>query len=1044
MVAVEHQAVGAVAAEVGGQQRRSAVAAGFGVTPAGQQVFERVHGSKLAGGGRADICHLAEIRWQTGRAMSETNLVPAGTVTILCAGDEPPAVFATPEEALATLTGGPAALHTGDVLLRDDGTPTGPAVRRCRHLRELADGRTLVSARTAAELPGRPLHDLGVHRLPDLTGPERIFQLGGRPGPLRSLDTTPNNLPVQLTGFVGRGTETAELERRIAGGQLVTLAGTGGSGKTRLAAQVAAAGAGRWPDGVWWVELDTEAAEVAELVAATLGVPVEPHVGAVRSVVTHLRDRRVLLCLDNCEQVLDGVAGLAVELLRSCPEVALLATSREPVGVPGETVWRVPPLAVEEAVALFAERAGAVRPLFTVDTSSAAAVRSVCTRLDGIPLAVELAAAWLGTLTPHQIDAGLDDRFALLTRGPRGVPARQQTLAASIAWSHDQLDDEDRAVFRRLAVFAGGFTLDAAGGPAALGRLVDKSLVLAENGRYRMLETIREYAAARLAEAGETDAVRDRHLDHFLALAEAAEPDLDRDKDAWRTRMEPERDNLRAALEWGLAQEDPTRGRRLAAAVAWLWNLRGRGHEGLAYLKRAVARCPDERSTLQARLLTGMGLVADTTAPFDLEAARLGLEIATELGEASLRARCLTLTALGHLYTDFDVAWDVALEAEKAAGTDGFARDSALMLRGIILHARDRHGEAEPLLAEAAEGLLRRGDRGLASTVLSTQSAIALASADLPRARELAERAVEVAAPLGDFHRVNTTLCRLALVHCLAGEVDAGFRVMEPFLRLVETAGDVFVPGMAGVMGELHRRRGSFEEAERWFAREAIPGTYMASQGLAERGAVLRALGRPSEAAEVLATAVELTRRWGLRSALADALDQQGYLAEPERAAELHHEALTLRLDHGLRLGVLDSLDALTTLLARTGRPADAARVFVSATRARAELGFPRPPAEQPELALTTEEEPMSLDDVVAFVRRTRGARGRPSSGWGSLTPTELEVVKLAAEGSTNPEIGAKLFMSRGTVKTHLAHVYTKLGIANRTELATVAAAHLT
>jgi predicted ATPase/DNA-binding CsgD family transcriptional regulator len=802
---------------------------------------------------------------------------------------------------------------------------------------------------------------------------------------------------------------------------------------------------------VWWVELDavTGRTEVAELVAATLEVPVEPHVGAVRSVVTHLRDRRVLLCLDNCEQVLDGVADLAVELLRSCPEVAVLTTSREPLGVPGETVWRVPPLAVEEAVALFVERAGAVRPLFTLDTSSAAAVRSVCTRLDGIPLAVELAAAWLGTLTPHQIDAGLDDRFALLTRGPRGVPARQQTLAASIAWSHDQLDGEDRVVFRRLSVFVGGFTLDAAGGPAvlpALGRLVDKSLVLAENGRYRLLETLREYAAARLAEAGEADAVRDRHLDHFLALAEAAEPDLDRDKDAWRARVEPERDNFRAALEWGLAQEDPTRGRRLAAAVAWLWNLRGRGHEGLAYLKRAVAHCPDERSSLQARLLTGMGLVADTTAPFDVEAARLGLELATELGEASLRARCLTLTALGHLYTDFDAAWDLALEAEKAAGTDGFARDSALMLRGIVLHARDRHDEADPLLAEAAEGLLRRGDRGLASTVLSARSASALASADLPRARALAERAVEVAAPLGDFHRVNTTLCRLAMVHSLAGDVDAGFRVMEPFLRLLETAGDVFVPGMAGVMGELHRRRGEFEEAARWFEREAVPGTYLASQGLAERGAVLRALGRTGEAAAVLATAVDLTRRWGLRSALADALDQQGYLAGPEQAAELHHEALTLRVDHGLRLGVLDSLDALTTLFARTGRRADAARVLVSASAARADLGFPRRPEEQRELdalGLATDEAPMSLDDVVAFVRRTRGARGRPSSGWGSLTPTELEVVKLAAEGCTNPEIGTRLFMSRGTVKTHLAHVYAKLGIANRTELATAAAAHL-
>ncbi|MET8850372.1 LuxR C-terminal-related transcriptional regulator [Amycolatopsis sp. NPDC004625] len=982
--------------------------------------------------------------------MTEPKLLPAGTVTVVCAGDAPPAVFATPGEALAALTGGPAAVHTGDVLIRDDGTPTGPVVRRCRQLRALADeGRILVSARTAADLRDAvPLHDLGVHRLPDLTAPERIFELGGTPGPLRSLDTIPNNLPVQLTGFVGRDAEVADVRRLLAGTRLVTLAGPGGSGKTRLAAQVA--GGGEWPDGVWWIELDA-VTEVAERVAATLGVPVEPRAGAARSVATELRDRRVLLCLDNCEHVLDGAAEVAVELLRSCPEVAVLTTSREPLGVPGETVWRVPPLAVEEAVALFVERAGAVRPLFALDASSAAAVRSICTRLDGIPLAVELAAAWLGTLTPHQIDAGLDDRFALLTRGPRGAPARQRTLEGSIAWSHDQLDAPDRAVFRRLAVFAGGFTLDAAGGPAvlpALGRLVDKSLVLAEDGRYRLLETLREYAAARLAEAGETAAARDRHLDHFLALAEAAEPELDRDKDAWRARVEPERDNLRAALEWGLAREDPDRGRRLAAAVAWLWNLHGRGHEGLAYLKRAVALRPDDRTVLQARLLTGMGLVADTTAPFDVEAARQGLDLATELGEAGLRARCLSLTALGHLYTDLDAAWDSTFDAEKVAedAGDGFARDSALTLRGIVQFARDRHDEAEPLLAEAAEGLLRRGDRGLASTVLSVRSGIALAAADLPRARELAEHAVDVAAPLGDFHRVNTTLCRLALVHCAAGDVDAGFRVMEPFRRLVETAGDVFVPGMARVLGELHRRRGEFEAALCWFEREAVAGTYMAAQGLAERGALLRTLGRTEEAAEVLATAVDLTRRWSLPSPLADALDQQGYLAEPEQAAELHHEALSLRVAHGLRLGVLAGLDALTTLLARSGREADAARVLVSASHARAELGFPRRPFEQAgldALGLSTAEPPMSLDDVVAFVRRTRGSRGRPSNGWASLTPTELQVVKLAAEGCTNPEIGTRLFMSRGTVKTHLAHVYAKLGIANRTELATLAAAHL-
>ena len=983
--------------------------------------------------------------------MTETqgSLLPAGTVTFLCAEGKAPAVYDTPAEAVeAARDETRAALHTGEAMVRDDGTHTGPAARRCGQLLALArDGQVLVSAGTAAALSDVGLHDLGVHRLRDLAAPERIFQLGGDPRPLRSLDAVPNNLPVQLTSFVGRETESAGVRALLAAGGLVTLTGPGGSGKTRLAAQVAADEAEHRPGGVWWVELDavTEPARVAELVAITLGVPVEPSVGAARAVATALRDRRVLLCLDNCEQVLDGAAEVALELLRGCPEAAVVATSREPLGVPGEAVWRLSPLGDDDALTLFVERAAAVRQWFALDASSEAAVRRMCARLDGIPLAVELAAAWLGTLTPEQIEAGLDDRFALLVRGPRGAAARQRTLEASIAWSHDLLDEADRVVFRRLAVFSGGFTLDAAGGDVlgALGRLVDKSLVSAGDGRFRLLETIREYAAARLAEAGEADAVRDSHLDHFLAVAEAAEPELDRDKDAWRARIEPERDNFRAALEWGLTRPDPERGRRLAAAVAWLWNLRGHGHEGLAYLRRAVELAPAEVSLLQARLLTGIGLVADTTAPFDGEAARRGLELATELGDERLRARCLSLCGLERLYADFDAAWDFALEAEK--GGDDFARDSALALRGIIRTAQDRPAEAAPLLAEAIDGLIRRGDRGIASTVLAVQSGIALAAADLPLARELAERAVGLAEPLGDFHRVGTTGSQLALVHCAAGDVEAGFLVLQPFLRLIESTGtDVFVPGMAQAMGELHRRRGDFAEAASWFEREAPPvDNYLAAAGLAELGGALRGLGRDDEAAEVLARAVELNRRFDLPTALAESLDQQGRLAGPEQAAELHHEALTIRLEHGLRRGCLDSLDALVPVLAR-GRETDAARVLAAADHARGELGLPRRPAEQAELdelALAAPgEEPMALDDVVAFVRRTRGTRGRPSTGWASLTPTELEVVRLAAEGCTNPEIATRLFMSRGTVKAHLAHVYAKLGITNRTELATLAA----
>jgi predicted ATPase/DNA-binding CsgD family transcriptional regulator len=1031
-----------------------------------------------------------------------SDLLPTGTVTVLFAGlDEPSevvaavlagcscvpfpggGVFDSASDAVAAAVALRTAssllriaLHTGEARVQEDGRHTGPALRGCERLREIANaGQTLVSASTASELPADAgLRDRGLHRLQDLTSAARVFELGGGvPGglPLRSLDVVPNNLPVQLTSFVGRRTEADAVHRLLAAGRLVTLSGAGGCGKTRLAAQVAADQAARWPGGVWWVELGavTEAGHVADAVAATAGVLVEPAVGAVRSLAAQLREGRVLICLDNCEHVLDGAAEVADALLRSCPEAAVLTTSREPLGVPGEVVWRVPELAGDEALALFVERAGAVRPWFTLDASSEAAVRKMCARLDGIPLALELAAAWLRTLTPQQIEAGLDDRFALLVRGPRGAVPRQQTLAASMAWSHDLLDEPEQVVFRRLAVFAGAFTLDAAravgcvGVLESLGRLVDKSLVVVEEhageARFRLLETIRQYAAERLREAGEADAVHGRHLAHYLALAESAEPVLDRDKDAWRALVEPEQDNLRAALDWGLSAEDPEPGRRLAASLAWLWNLRARGHEGLAILRRALVRAPQDRSLLQVRILIGLGQVADTTAPFDIDSARLGVEIATEHGDDRLRARCLVLTALDRFYTDFDAAWDLCLDAEKATD-DEYVRDSASAMRGMILHLRDQHGEAESLLRSAGGGLIRRGERGIAAAVLGFRSSSALSTGELGQARELAEQAVAVAEPLGDYHRVGSARSQLALVHCFTGDVDGGLRIMEPFLRLVDGADNpVFVPGMARAMGSLHYWRGDIDTALAWFERDAPAAgpaseVYLTAQALPPLGAVLRVAGRPDEAAEVLERAVRNARRGRSPRILADALEQQGHLTD---SAELHHEALSIRCEHGLRTFYADSLDALA---AGTDKPADAVRVLAASDHARAELTYPRRPFDQAVVdnvlnghretlgekrfaELWAEGTSMPLDDAVAFVRRARGARGRPSSGWESLTPTERDVVRLAAEGLNNPEIGARLFMSRGTVKTHLSHVYAKLGIANRTELATQAAARL-
>ena len=542
---------------------------------------------------------------------------------------------------------------------------------------------------------------------------------------------------------------------------------------------------------------------------------------------------------------------------------------------------------------------------------------------------------------------------------------------------------------------------------------------------------------------------------------------LDHDKDAWCAAIEPERDNLRAALDWGLSAADSERGRRLAASTAWLWNLHGRGGEGVAILKRALDRAPGDRTLLQARLLTGYALIGDTAAPSDLDPVRQGAEIAAELGDDRLRGRCLVLTAVGTFYRDFDAGWELceqAVRCAEAAG-DEFAVDGARGLQGLILHFRDQHRQAAELLEPVVDRLIRRGDRGVASTLLVHLANGAWFTGDIASARRLAEQAAAVAEPLGDYHRVGTTRGQLALLRGVSGDVDGGLRMLESFLPVVEGAGtDVFVPGMARTLGQLHLWRGDFDQAVRWLAPDAptagdFADTHLDSMAMPLLGAALRGCGRLDEARSVLDNAEQVIRRRGMPRLLADVVEQQAHLAaaeEPDRATDLHHQALAIRVEHELRTTSVDSLDALGDLSARTNRRGEAVRLLAAAEQARAALGYPRPPVEAAGHRATLDAlrtalgdaefnaawsagAALSLDDAVSLARRTRGQRGRPSTGWASLTPTELGVVHLILEGLSNPDIGAKLFMSRGTVKTHLSHVYRKLGVANRTELATLA-----
>jgi predicted ATPase/DNA-binding CsgD family transcriptional regulator len=878
------------------------------------------------------------------------------------------------------------------------------------------------------------------------------------------------SLPAELTSFVGRRAELHSIVTTLAGARLVTLTGPGGVGKSRLAARAAARATGAaFPDGAWWVDLGPEAdpagipARVAEAVRALL----TPGIDDLPSVVRQLARRRLLLVLDNCEHLIPAADEVVCALLRGCPALSVLATSREPIGTPGEVVWKVPPLDGHDAVALFADRGGAGHR----SAAQHEAVHHICARLDRIPLAVELAAAWAGTLSPSEIAAALDDRFGMLVTGAQSAPSRQRTLEASMAWSHDLLDEPDRVLLRRLAVFQPGFThraaqdvcafdgLDRAGVLTGLRRLINKSLLVAEPAggttRYRMLETVREYTAARLAAAGEREALLDRHLDAYLALAEELAPLVETGKESWRARIGADYTNLRAALEWGLSRADAGRGRRLAAALAWLWHLEGRRTEGLGLLRLAVERGRGDDSALQARALCGLALVADTAGPteHDLAAACAAREMAERHGDAQTAALARCLSTIRLLMTDGDRAYAEAVAIADEA-PDGFARDAAHVLAGIVHHQRDQHGEALARIMPALDRLARRGELAVASLGLSLAALSRAYGGDLGTARELAERAVATAAPLGDYHRVGTARAVLATVLELRGEVEAAFAAVEPVTRLVDDGAVApFIPRLAKAVGRLYARTGRPEPAVRWYRREvAWLGAAASDDALVPEtrlalAAVLRATD-PAAAAHACDGALAAARAAPMPRVVADALTQQALLTEEsdaDGAAVMHHEALALREAHGLRLACLDSLDALALLSLRRGNPDVAARLLGAADRGRAECGYPRaiPDGDlrgKLDEAAVAEGRGMDLDEAVAYARRARGARPRITSGWASLTTTEREVVRLAVEGLSNPEIAKRLFMSRSTVKTHLAHVYAKLGVANRTELASVSA----
>jgi len=717
-------------------------------------------------------------------------------------------------------------LHAG-VEERRDNDFFGRAVNKAARIMSAAHGgQVLLSQAVAAlvrdRLPaGAVLRDLGAVRLRDLARPERVYQivhpkLRQQFPPLRSLEATPNNLPQQVTSFIGREHELPEVRKMLGNTRLLTLFGVGGIGKTRLSLQVAAEMLDDFPDGVWFVELAplADAQLVPQAVASVLGVKEEAGRPVADALKKHVKDRRALLILDNCEHLVQACAELTKQLLDSGPHLKILTSSREHLRVPGETTYPVPVLAVPdslsaippaaltqyESVRLLVDRATAAQPAFLVTDANAAAISEICRRLDGIPLAIELAAARVRALSVENIAARLNDRFRLLTSGSRTALPRQQTLRALIDWSYDLLDARERAVLGRLAVFAGGWTLEAAEAVCASGdlresdvvdlltTLVEKSLVVLEaaGGRYRLLDTVSQYAQERLNDSGEEEQTRTRHLAFYLALAETARPELvGPNQGAWLTRLDLERENLLSAHAWcDRAQDGAALGLRLVYSMLLYWvnrGLLGLGHRATV---EALARAGAQgRTTTRCRGLFNAGQLGCWMGRYEEARGYLeeSLAIARELGDKGRIA--MALQPLG----------------------------TACLGQGDRATAQTHLHEALTLAQEL-------GNKRELAGAFNALAQLHRAEAELDRAEPLYEQVLALARELDDRESIAIGLLNLAMVSIGRGSGDrAGAMLLEVLAIAAETGSKPVEQSALEVSAGLAALRAEWNRTARFY-----------------------------------------------------------------------------------------------------------------------------------------------------------------------------------------------------------------------------------
>jgi len=912
-----------------------------------------------------------------------------------------------------------------------------------------------------------------------------------------------SGLPVGVAGFVGRERERAKVAGLVADARVVTLTGPGGCGKTRLAVEVVGDVASRFADGACWVDLQgvSEPAMVAPAVGGAVGVHERSQQALTDALAEQLRARHLLVVLDNCEHVVGACAELVAGLSSACPQLHVLATSRVPLAVEGEATFEVAPLpvpapdarsastvAAADAARLFEVRARQVRTDFRIGDDNAAAVAEICRRLDGIPLAIELAAARVRVLSPAQIAAGLSDRFRLLTGGVRGAPARQRTLEASLDWSYDLLDDAQRLALARLSVFAGTFELDAAEAVIAgegidgddvldlVAGLVEQSMleVVERHGRarYRLLETIRVYARQRLSELDDPARVRGLHLEFHVGLARRAHAGLTGERpEPWMARLAADLDDLRAAMDWAVEAGDLQALVDLTERIVRFWFERGLYGEVHRRLHEAV-ESPGAPHYERVRGLTTAALLALPIGETDyahrsasqaVDAARtadvggalaLGLSVRAQAG------------AVSGLSTSDQVDADIeeAVEHAKACG-DAAIHAWTLTLGGWTL-LRSRTIAAGCRLLEQAIEVCENGE--IAFQLPPAHGVLGLwpvFSERLERTRRHARRAVELARQVGrpaweavgfaglgaadvlqgDHGQAQVWLSKARAVIARPGmEATEYDMFVRPWLALSAYASRDLqaARATAAEIVRLGRRRGNHwdESIGEW-----LLGVLAHGQGRHDEARA------HLEASRALSTDPRLPFTLGRSSlGLAELAREE---EDPGEAWDLAHEGLEILDGYGDRVGAAAALETIADLAMVLGEPERSLRLLAASQRFHANTEIARFPFQADrfdrarDAALATlaptdatacwdAGSELTLADAVAYARRGRGERQRPQIGWASLTPVELDVVRLVAQGHTNAEIGQRLFISVNTVKKHLSRVYAKVEVDGRADLA--------